>query len=48
MISTFLYAAETVIGYFGFDKNIYGDKKNTGVRKWKWLQDLKRERGTRY
>src|SRR5215207_8543004 len=39
-----LDAAETVLGYFGFDRTIYGNKKNTGARKWKWLQDLKRER----
>ena len=39
-----LDAAETVLGYFGFDRNIYGNGKNTGTRKWKWLQELKRER----
>jgi hypothetical protein len=39
-----LDAAETVLGYFGFDRSIYGNKKNTGGRKWRWLQDLKRER----
>jgi DNA polymerase elongation subunit (family B) len=33
-----LDAAETVLGYFGFDRNVYGDKRNTGTRKWKWLQ----------
>jgi DNA polymerase elongation subunit (family B) len=39
-----LDAAETVLGYFGFDRNVYGQRKNTGTRKWKWLQELKRER----
>jgi hypothetical protein len=39
-----LDAAETALGYFGFDRNIYGDKRNTGTRKWKWLQELKREK----
>jgi DNA polymerase elongation subunit (family B) len=39
-----LDAAETIMGYFGFDRTVYGHKKNTGARKWKWLQDLKRER----
>jgi DNA polymerase elongation subunit (family B) len=39
-----LDAAETVLGYFGFDRSIYGDRKNTGTRKWKWLQELNRER----
>jgi hypothetical protein len=40
-----LDAAETILGYFGFDRNIYGERKNTGTRKkWKWLQKLKKER----
>lgn len=39
-----LDAAETVLGYFGFDRNIYGNKKNTGASKWRWLQELKQER----
>jgi hypothetical protein len=40
-----LDAAETVLGYFGFDRTVYGNKKNTKTRKWNWLlQDLKEER----
>jgi DNA polymerase-2 len=39
-----LDAAETVLGYFGFDRSVYGDERNTGPRKWKWVQELKRER----
>jgi DNA polymerase elongation subunit (family B) len=39
-----LDAAETVLGYFGFDRTVYGNKRSIGARKWKWLQDLKRER----
>jgi DNA polymerase elongation subunit (family B) len=39
-----LDAAETVLGYFGFDRTVYGNKGNTATRKWKWLQDLKEER----
>jgi DNA polymerase elongation subunit (family B) len=40
-----LDGAETVLGYFGFDKTIYGNKRNTATRKWRWLlQDLKEER----
>jgi hypothetical protein len=39
-----LDAAETVLGYFGFDRSLYGDKKKMVTRKWKWLQDLKQER----
>jgi DNA polymerase elongation subunit (family B) len=39
-----LDAAETVLGYFGFDRTVYGNKKNTGPRKWRWLQELGQER----
>jgi DNA polymerase elongation subunit (family B) len=39
-----LDAAETVLGYFGFDRSLYANKKNVVTRKWKWLQDLKQER----
>jgi hypothetical protein len=40
-----LDAAETVLDYFGFDRIVYGNKRNTAIRKWKWLlQDLKEER----
>jgi DNA polymerase elongation subunit (family B) len=39
-----LDAAETVLGYFGFDRTVYGDKRNAGPRKWKWVQELNRER----
>ena len=39
-----LDAAETVLGYFGFDRTVYGNKKNTGARKWWWLEELKQER----
>jgi imidazole glycerol phosphate synthase subunit HisF len=39
-----LDAAETVLGYFGFDRTIYGGKKNTAIRKWLWMEELRRER----
>jgi hypothetical protein len=39
-----LDAAETVLGYFGFDRTVYGNKKKTTARKWRWVQDLKQER----
>jgi DNA polymerase elongation subunit (family B) len=39
-----LDAAETVIGYFGFDRSVYGNKKNIGPRKWRWLQEVRQER----
>jgi hypothetical protein len=36
-----LDAAETVLGYFGFDRTAYGIGKNMRSRKWRWLQGLK-------
>ena len=36
--------AETVLGFFGFDRTIYGKKKNTATRKWWWLEELRQER----
>ena len=38
-----LDAAETVLGHFGFDRTVYGKKKSTGARNWRWLQELKQE-----
>jgi hypothetical protein len=29
---------------FGFDRSIYGNKKNIGPRKRRWLQELRQER----
>jgi DNA polymerase elongation subunit (family B) len=39
-----LDAAEMVLGYFGFDRTAYGNKKNTATRKWRWLEELRQER----
>jgi DNA polymerase elongation subunit (family B) len=39
-----LDAAETVLGYFGFDRTLYVNKKNTSTRKWWWLEELRQER----
>ena len=39
-----LDAAETVLGYFGFDRTVYRNKKNIATRKWKWLEELRQER----
>ena len=39
-----LDAAETILGYFGFDRTVYGNKKNTATRKWWWLEELRQER----
>ena len=39
-----LDAAETVLGYFGFDRTLYGNKKSISKRKWWWLEELKQER----
>jgi hypothetical protein len=38
-----LDVAETILGYFGFDRTVYGNKKNTATRKW-WLEELRQER----
>jgi hypothetical protein len=38
-----LDAAETVLGYFGFDRNLYSDKKNISRRKW-WCEEISQER----
>lgn len=39
-----LDAAVTVLGYFGFDRTLYGDKKNMSKRKWRWFEELRQER----
>lgn len=39
-----LDGAQSVLGYFGFDRTVYGDKSNTTSRKWRWLQELKQQR----
>jgi hypothetical protein len=37
-------AAETVLGYFGFDRALFGNKKNKSKRKWRWFEELRQER----
>jgi DNA polymerase elongation subunit (family B) len=40
-----LDAAETVLGFFGFDRSAYSSfEKNNGRRKWRWYQELKEQR----
>jgi hypothetical protein len=41
-----LDAAETVLGFFGFDRSNYSSnfKKNNGRRKWRWYEELKEQR----
>jgi hypothetical protein len=39
-----LDGAQSVLGYFGFDRTVYGDTKNTMPRKWRWLQELRQQR----
>jgi hypothetical protein len=41
---TILDAAQSVLGYFGFDRTIYEDKKNTVSKKWRWLQEVRQQR----
>jgi hypothetical protein len=39
-----LDAAETGLGYFGFDRTLYGNKKTISRRKWWWMEELSQER----
>jgi DNA polymerase elongation subunit (family B) len=39
-----LDAAETVLGYFGFDRTLYGDKKKISKRKSQWFHEMRQER----
>jgi DNA polymerase elongation subunit (family B) len=40
-----LDAAETVLGFFGFDRAVYSNlKSNNGKRKWRWYEELKEQR----
>jgi hypothetical protein len=39
-----LDAAETVLGYFGFDRTIHGGMKNTAIRRWLWMEEQRRDR----
>ena len=39
-----LDAVETVLGCFGFDRTVYGNKKNAATRKRWWLEELRQER----
>jgi hypothetical protein len=39
-----LDGAQSVLGYFGFERTAYGDKRNIIPTKWRWLQELRQER----
>jgi DNA polymerase elongation subunit (family B) len=39
-----LDGAQSVLGYFGFNRSIYGDRKITTPRKWRWLQESEQQR----
>ena len=41
-----LDAAETVLGFFGFDRTVNGNVKrnNGGRRKWRWYEELREQR----
>jgi hypothetical protein len=43
-----LDAAETVLGYFGFDRALYSGKKNVSKRKWRWFEELKQRNRKRH
>jgi hypothetical protein len=34
----------SVLGYFGFDRTVYENKKNSGARKWRSIEELRQER----
>ena len=36
-----LEAAETVLGYFGFDRTLYGDSPKRNKKWWQWLHEEK-------
>ena len=42
-----LDAAETVLGYFGFDRTLYRNRENISKRKWLWMEELRYERHIR-
>lgn len=40
-----LDAAETVLGFFGFDRSAYSSfKKNNGRTKWRWYEEVREQR----
>ena len=40
-----LDAAETVLGFFGFDRTVYNNlKRNNMKRKWRWYEELREQR----
>jgi hypothetical protein len=39
-----LDAAETILGYFGFDRTVYENPRNNGKKKMKWYYELQEER----
>jgi hypothetical protein len=39
-----LDAAETVLGFFGFDRTLYDNlKRNNGRSKWPWYEELREQ-----
>ena len=39
-----LDAAETVLGYFGFNRTVYENPRNNRKKKRKWYEELREER----
>jgi hypothetical protein len=39
-----LEAAQSFSGYFGFNRSLYEDKRNTTPRNWRLLQELRQQR----
>jgi hypothetical protein len=40
-----LDAAETILGFFGFDRTVYNNLKRSNMkRKWRWYEELREQR----
>ena len=39
-----LDAAETVLGFFGFDRTVYSNSKNKKIRGKNWYEELREQR----
>ena len=39
-----LDAAETVLGYFGFDRTAYSNLRSNGRRRWRWFEEMREQR----
>jgi hypothetical protein len=45
--TTSFFMARVILGYFGFDKTVYGSiygSRITEIGKWRWLRELRQEK----